>query len=500
MDDGARGTATGELLPGGLAYLDDEPLPAPAGRRQRVLRTLVWLVVVAALLGTAAVLGVRYAGESDVRSVLASSTSTYGRVIGELRRAADAEELAAVAVTAPRAADELSRDLGRLRDAGGMRRAALAAQVAAERDVLLAVADLADVDRAPLRVWGDAHDDLADAVDDERAARAALASVDDDAARRLPDTDAALRRVTSTVGEALVRDVTGTAADLLGALTDTQTTADVRAIAERAGGQRRAVLAASERLEGSDSEVLGAFSEALQAVSELAALTPDDTSMWAPVRDRLATHLAVVGDADGSVAAGAVRGRLPIVLGALDDLVAQAAAAQAAWEAEHAAAVAAQTADTEALAAYAGQVRAVAAEVSALRTQLDQAVARGDQVRTGDLVVALEPLWVAADRIAAELATAAPPPATAPAHAALTDVASRALSALTAAREQVRADGCVDCPATDSAAWQSLLQAQTAAASWPDAVAAWESAVVAAEHAIATRPLPTPPESDAPAP
>lgn len=481
-------------LPGGLAFADDGRPPTPS-RRRRTLRTMTWLLVVSALLGGGTVAAARHLGESDVREVLASSTSTYSRVLLQLRQAADAEALAAVAVTAPGAADQLTADLARLSDDGGQRRAAVAAQVAAERDVLLAVGTLEDVDRTPLRAWGDAHRELASAVTAETRTRGVLRVVDERAARRLPDTPATLRRITSTVGEALVVDVTQTAGDLLADLGAATTTADLRAAAGRAAPQRDAVRAASTGLRGTgDARVLEAFAAGLQAVGDLREITPAETGGWPGVRARLAQQLGVVADADDSLAAGAVRGRLPLVLTAVDGLVARVAAAHAAWQTLHDAAVRAQADDGAALRRYADLVRAQATGWAELRGQ----VAVLDGVAGGQLAAAVAPVAASAAQVQTALSAVVVPAGGETAHGALTAGVAGVVGPVVRVHEQLQA--CAGCPAAEGPARVMLQEAQSALPAWDGALPTWEAAVTAALEAVAARPLPAPPEADAPPP
>lgn len=484
-------------LPGGLGFVNDARAPAPS-RRRRTLRTVTWLLVVGALLGGGGVAATRYLGDADVRGVLASSTSSYSRVLLQLRDAADAEALAAVAVTAPRAADGLATDLSRLSDGRGARRAAVAAQVAAERDVLLAVAALEDVDRAPLKAWGAAHAELAAAVTAETRTRAALHAVDADAARRLPDTPATLRRISSTVGETVVDDVTRSAGDLLAGLGDAASTADLRAVAGRAAPQRAAVRAAAAGLRGTgDSRVLEAFAGALEAVGELRDITPAQTGAWPGVRDRLEQRLRVVADADDSLEAGAVRGRLPLVLVALDGLVDRAAAAHAAWQPLHDAAVAAQAHDSAALRRYADLVRAQAATWPELQAQVAALAGRQD-APADELAAAVAAVAVPTAEQVTALSALAVPPGTEAAHAALTAGVAGVAGPLRRAGDALQA--CSDCAVADGAARQALHEAQTALPAWQPALTTWEAAVAAALAAVAARPLPVPPEADAPPP
>lgn len=462
-------------LPGGLSFTDEEDDELAATPAGRWLSTLLWLLVLSVLAGGAGVYGARWLGESDVRSVLGSSGATYGSVLDRLREAPDAAALADVAASAPAAAARLEADLERLEGTSGERRSSVARQVAAERDVLLAVGELDRLDTAPLRVWGDAHGQLTEAVAAESAARSRLLVVDPPAARRLPDSAAVLRDVGVTVGEAVVDDVAQAAADLLGELEAAIGTAQVRATAERADAQRAVVAAAGQGLGGGQgAAVLAAFSDALLAVAELRSLTPADTTVWVPVRGRLQSSLQVVADADADLAAGTVRGRLPLVLGALDRLVARAEAAQAEWQPRHDAAVAAQAADAAALRAHAERVRTAAAAWDAARPSV------AALARAGAGPQELDAAWTAVDGVRLTLSGSPVPAAVAAEHAALVVAVEAVERPLRLAREQA---------VTEPVSVTALL------AGWDGALARWEVALAAADAEVAVRTLPPPPEA-----
>lgn len=472
-------------LPGGLPFSDDdEPLDPPRGRG---LRTAAWLLVVGLLLGGGGAFGARWLGESDVRSVLASSTATYAQVLTRLRSAADAEALAAAAAGAPGAAERLQADLDRLDSTSGERRRAVAGQVAAERDVLLAVAALDEVDRAPLRIWGMAHAELAAAVEAEERARSVLLVADSAAAQRLPDTPAVIRRIGSTVGEAVVGDVARSAGDLLADLGAATRTADLRTAAERAEGQRSAVVAAQEGLGGSaDAAVLAAFANALQAVGELRTLTPAETGGWPAVRTRMGDALRIVADADSSVAAGLVRGRLPIVLESIDRLVVQAEQAQAAWQPAYDAALAAQAGDDAALRAHGDRVRAAVEAWTQLRSDVEALAGTGG---AGEVLVAAAS---DATSLRTDLAAAAPPAGVEAAHAGLVaavDAVARPLAAGVVALD------CIECTGVQDTLRDSVGAAALALPAWDPALAAWEAALAAAQQAVTDRALPPPPDA-----
>jgi len=467
MDVGQRSGADG-LLPGGLAFDDQEPEHQPKGGRWR---TLAWLLALAGLLGTAGLAGNSWVRDADLRAVLDSSTATWAASISALRSAPDVAAVAAAASAAPAAAERLTGDLQRLRSSQGAR-AAVAGQVAAERDVLLAVAGLDGVDRSPLRVWGEAHPRLSAASAAEAASRRTLRSAVPDAAAALPDLASVLSGVGTKVGAALVADVTRAAGDLLSSLETVSSTAQLRAAAVRATAQRDAVLPAAGGLPGSaDGRVLQAFAAALAAVADLRGLTPAETGAWPDVRGRLADRLAVVVQGVTSLEAGSVRARLPVVLAAVDAVVRRAAQAQAAWQPVHDAALAAQAKDGAALRRYAGQVRAVTASWAAVRPGLDAA-------RAGPGGPALTTAADDAARVAAGLDALLPPAALAAAHAELRAAAGAAESAL-----RVAVAGCGPCQ-----------PAEAAATGWEVATSRWEAAVTAGADAIAARALPPSPQ------
>ena len=479
-------------LPGGLSFLPDDeppPPPGPRGWGGRLLR----LLLVVAVLGATGVVGVRWAGEQDVRDVLASSTLTYAHVLDVVSSARDPQALANAAALAPRSAERLEGDLSRLRDEPGERRAAVAAQVAAERDVVLALAPLERLADGPLDVWGRTSEALAAAVDAEARTRSALRVHDGDAARALPDTAAALRRMSTTAGGVLVEDVQRSAGELLDGLAAAARTADLRAAAERAVGQRTAVQAAEDGLGPSgDAAVLAAFGAALQAVQDLQPLTPADTSAWPGVRARIAEHLRFVADSDDGLVAGSVRARLPLVLTAVDGVVARAEEAHAAWQPVHDAAVAQQAADRDGLARAREAVAATGTEVTRVRAGLTALLAAApDAAAAARELAGLES---SADLAAAELRGAVVPVGTEDAHAGLLRVVEALAAPLAAAHDELRLSACQDCPAADAATWSALAAAAQAAGGWEAAVAGWESAVAQADAAVAARVLPPPPD------
>jgi hypothetical protein len=483
-------------VPGGLAFLEDSllevELPPPLPRRSLPAR-LLRLLLALALLAGAGLAGARWAAEQDVRDVLASSTSTYARVLDLAGAARDPVALASAAALAPRGAERLQADLSALTDEPGERRAAVAALVTAEREVLLALAPLERLPDGPLRVWGTTAARLAEAVEAEVRARAGLRRVDDGAADALPDSASALRRVQATMGAALVDDVQRTAGELLDDLEAATRTAELREVAARAPGQRAAVAAAQRGLAGGGGAgVLADFGGALAAVEELTALTPGDTSAWPGARGRLQQALQAVADADDSLEAGSVRARTPLVLAALDGLVRRAGQAHAAWQPVHDAAVAQQAADRAVLQRYGEQVRAGATEWAQVRGGAEALLAGAPT--TGAAAAELDRLAAAADRVAAVLA-GRPPAGVEQAHAGLVDATRALRAALTGAYDALRRDPCRDCPAPATASWAGLRRAAPAARAWDDALAAWETAVTDADAAIGARPLPPAPDA-----
>jgi hypothetical protein len=480
----ADGREEGDL-PGGLWFTDEAPPPPPPPAHpwaRRVLST----VVVLALLSGAALVGLRWAGEADVRDVLASSTATYGRVLGALGSAADAEALAAAAALAPRAVEHLEGDLARLRGTRGERRAAVAAQVTAERDVVAALAPLERLADDPLSVWGSSHAALTSAVEDETRTRSQLRAVDAGAVRGLPDTAGAVRRAAATVGAALVDDVQRAAATVLDDLARATRTADLRTAAARAVGQREAVAAAQAGLTG--AAALAAFAAALDAVAELAALTPADTAGWSSVRGRLQEQLSAVGASDDSLTAASVRARLPLVLASVDRVVAAAEQAHADWRPGHDAALAQQAADRAALQRYADAVRALDPDVAALT-----AAAAALRARTGtttELLPDADALAADAERLLSALGD--PPPAgVEAAHARLVAALQAVVGPALEVFEQLRTSSCTGCPASDAPSWRRL----GATGPWSGELAVWDTAVADAEAAVAARALPPPPDA-----
>jgi hypothetical protein len=189
------------------------------------------------------------------------------------------------------------------------------------------------------------------------------------------------------------------------------------------------------------------------------------------VRGRLQDALRVVADADGSLQAGSVRGRLPLVLDAVDRLVRRAEQEHAAWLPVRDAALAAQSADADALRRHGEQVRSAAAAWSGVVRALDELAQQpADPVLVDDA-------WVRADGVRRALEAAVPPEAVAGQHAALVQAAAAVEAPLRARREQGAGAGATPSPAA-----------------WEPALAAWEAALAAAEADVAGRPLPPPPD------
>lgn len=506
-------------LPGGLSFSAADPdLPL---RRAGWLRRIAWTLVLAGVLGAAGVAGTSWLRDADVRASLDSSTRTWSRALGTLTFADDVVAVAAAAEAAPAAADRVGRDLSALRSTAGARRSAVAGQLAAERDVLLALAALEGVDRAPLAVWGEAHARLTAAVDAEASSRRALRAVDERAARRLPDLGAVLLAVGATVGDALTQDVTQASAELLTELGAARSTADLRTAADRSAAQQEAVLAARSGLQPSgDGAVLDAFAEALGAVTGLDELAPADTSAWAGARAELDSALgrvaagAVDGAAGGgadSLAAGSVRAQLPVVLSGLDRLVQRAVEAHQAWLPVRVAAEQSRDDDEAALETYGGQVQAVKRSSDRVRQGLaavqasgqaeggpvssDDPESSGEPSSTADAATAVLLLADQVDGARADLAGLTVPAVAVGPHTDLLAFVTSTESSVRAAGALLDDDRCADCPAVEARGWSALERVAEDGAAWDTALARWEAAQLAALDQVAGRVLPPPPDA-----
>ncbi|MFP5219796.1 MAG: hypothetical protein ACLGIG_08675, partial [Actinomycetes bacterium] len=311
---------------------------------------------------------------------------------------------------------------------------------------------------------------------------------------RLPDTGAATRRVATTVGAAVVEDVQRSAVELLDTLAAAERTADLRAAAASAGGLAAAVGAAERGLAGTaDGAVLREFAGALGAVQRLEGLKPDDTSVWPEVRAELTRRLQAVGAADNSLTAGSVRGRLPIVLTDVDTLVTRAEQAHAAWVPVHAAAVERAQRETSALDRYERTVRDLDRSVAELRafvTQLGDRAGEPVPQGTGSMAVVQRDAASLADALRA----VQPPGDLLRAHAEVSEPVMTAATALTTAVTALAAETCVDCPVGSTPPWRAVGDAGQALDAWPGALTAWGDAVAKARAAVASRPLPPPPD------
>lgn len=474
-------------LPGGFTFLPDEPPPVRRGLVRRVLPAVLTVALVAGL----AVVAVQWQRDGDLRDVAEASSTTYTRVVQRFTLASDPTELATAAASAQAAADRLDTQRLRLSSRSSNTRAALARQVAGERDVAHALSGLGRIREAPLATWGSAQPSLTAAVSAELRSRSTLHTIDAGVAHGLPDTGAMLARVTSTVGAALVDDVQDSAGQLLDVLAGAKTTRELRTAAADAEAQRAAVLSARAGLDASSSgQVLDEFAAALAAVQHLAMVTPADTSVWPDARTQLTQHLTFVGSAATSLAAGSVRTRVPVVLLGVDDVVSRAAQAQAAWVPVHDAAVAQQAADAATLRRTADDVRSALADVAAVRTRLGSVVAQ--PITNVVAATALAPLSSALLLDVNRLRSDAAPAGTTDAATALVDRVTALAQPVEDAEQSLATDPCPDCSAWDGPAGAALEPAL--AVTWDQQTTAWEGAVTAAGAAIDARQLPPPPD------
>lgn len=482
--------AAGGLL-GGLVF-DPDDEPAPTSGRRRLARALAWLLTLA-LLAAAGLAGARWWSDRDIRDVLRSSRDAYGSAVQQVMLVRDAGSLASVAGRIQPAADVLDGLAGRVPQGADRRRAAVAAQVRAEAAVVRALAPLTGLTSAPVAVYGRVASGLGAAAEQERRTRAEVAAVDPGAVRGLADPMVLVRHVATAAGGALIEDVQRSGGELLDGLAQAQRTADLRAAGDRAAGQRDAVVAARSGLSTSSAgaKVLDDLVAALDAVAELRQVSPAATGGWPDIRGRLAQHLGAVGEAAGSLAAGSLRARLPIVLATVDGVVDRAAQAQAAWVAARDAAAAQQAADTAALDRYAARVTAALRDAGAARTAIEPIVA---QPGTTDATARqLQPLAAALSGAVDTARTEPVPPGVQPAHAALLAGLDAFGAPLAAAVLDLATATCRDCPATTVPGWQPLTAA--ASVSWDGPARAWRRAVDAARQAVAARQPPAAPDA-----
>lgn len=539
----------------GLDVLWDSVAPEPdlPVRRRSWPARLVSLVVVLAVLAAAAVVGLRWTGDADLRRALASSTRDFNGALNALATARTAAKAATAAGSAAAAAEAVERAAGDLGPVRSQRERVVAQQLRAEADLLRALGALDGVAATPLATWGSAHARLSDALEAEESTRRALRAHHRGAAARLADPRRAVASVAAALAPALVEDATGASTRLLKQLREAGTTGDLRALGAAAAVDQPAVAAAAAALPpGEQARTLTGFSDALAALSELARIDGERAGGWALTRGELARTFGGLADS-GAPGAGNVRAVLGDALTSADAVIATAAVAIAGWRADTQRALAARTADAARLDEHATAVRVQLAAFDALQAELSAfARAAGETDSTTTAVEASSFLLGAAEARAAVIAelglrippavtaevpaavdpadpaAAAPgPAATAPAPTpaapapgapapgtgtpaapalGLPDPVLTAGQSLVAVLQQSQAqtsaagealancaDACGDFRQTP--AWRTLLSASFGTASaYASALEQWEAAVKTAADDIANRPLPAKPD------
>ena len=262
---------------------------------------------------------------------------------------------------------------------------------------------------------------------------------------------------------------------MAGAMGEARTTADLRAAADVAVDQQRALRRTARA--APTVEPLVRCADAVDALAGLQELSPEDVSAWAQVRPVLETSL-------GDEAA----------LAHADALVLQAEEAGARWRADVDAARAARDRDAAALAGHASGVRGLTSPWGQLDAELgpllDALVLRpaapADQAQLAGISARY-------DAVAAALSSAAAPGGVAAEHLALAQAATADAAAVRALADGLASS--LGSPPEQARPLLDVLGQQRAAtvAARAAAMVAWESAVSRAGTLVATRPLPEPP-------
>lgn len=480
---------------------DDPPQPeAPAGSGRR--RTLLIASAAVTAVAVAGVLVAGYVADSGIRTALAGSTRDFNTVVTALAEASESGKVAAAADTAGPAADRIDGALRRLGATSGAERNSVRDQLAAERDVLLAVAKLSTVGSEPLATWGGAHDTLSAALDAERESRGALARHQADAAGKLADTGVMLSKVTVAVGPALVEDATDQSIQLLQSLKAVSSTADLRKLGDAAAPEQAAVKAAAKALPAGDGkQVLTGYAAALGALAELSTIDAERTAGWPGTRAALAQTFGQVSAAAGSTGGANVRVVLDSALGAADKVVGAAAAAIADWKAKTDAAVKAREVDTEALASYSSFFRSQVSTYEQLRQDLSAFTDRVEDPNAGvTYYEGYQFLSQAAQdrRNVRDLLVGMDVPAgVRDEHREMVSAIDRATSAVQSAYDGLaQSEDCYDCPSyRDTPGWRRFQsESDEISKAYSGAMQRWEAAAAAEKVAITNRPLPTKPQ------
>jgi hypothetical protein len=506
-DHAAGEGAVDDSAPLGLHWVPDEEAPgeqAESGqRRRRPLLAAVAVVAVTASVA-AAVLVAGHLGGSDVRTALTSSTREFNTLVAELTAATDSSDVAAAAGAAATASERVGEALQRLDRGSDAETASVQGQLEAERDVLRAVAELAEVDSAPIVTWSAAHDDLASAVDAESETRRVLAQHHDEAAADLGDTSAMVAQVGAAVGAALVDDAAARSARLLETLQKANATADLREVGDAAAPHQAAVAAAAKvSPEGDAEQVLSGYAAGLAALAELSRIDAERTGTWSSTRVKLAQAFgqAVAAGATGGASVGVV---LDTSLASADRVVAAADAAIADWKAKTGAAIDDRQADSEALEEYASYFRSQAKTYEQLRIDLSTFTDRVEDPNADvSYFEAYEFLSQAAQdrRFVRDAMVAMDVPAGVRSpHEETVAAIDRAISAVQSAYDGLeQSEDCFyydDCPYyRDTPGWRHF-QAESAAIGeqYASALERWEAATAGEKAVIANRALPPEPQ------
>lgn len=488
-----------------LGWSQDDATVGAAGPARVGRKVLAGgLAALVAVLATGGVLLGRYVSDGELRTAMSTSTRDYNRVLTALTRATDSAAVQAAAAEAAPVAERLERLHGDLDAGQGPEHEAVRAQLQAENDLLLAVADLRQIDVEPLATWTAAHSDLAESLEAEAASRADLARHRPDDAAQLAATGSLLESMSTAVGPALVADTAAEAERLLKRLHDAALTADLRKVGNDVAAEQGAVADAADALpDGDGKKVLSGYATALASMTDLSKIDAEHTGGWTATRAKLAQTFGQVASAAGTSDGAGVRDALEEALTAMDGVVNKASAAMADWKVKTENAVAAQKTDTENLASYTSFFRSQSKVYEQHRQDLAAFTARVEDPNAG--VTYYEGYaflsQAAQDRrdVRDMMVGMDVPAGVRDAHEQVVAAIDRAIGAVQSAYDGLeQSEDCYfeDCLYyRDTPGWQTFQSESDAIGeAYADAMKVWEADAAAAKASVSSRTLPAKPE------
>ena len=457
-----------------------------------------WLVVVGgglALLlvaGAATAMGYRYFRDRPVHEDFQSAQRSVSEVVRRLSQASDLEQLAVAGDLAARAdATVTSNERGMRTETSTYARAAHRVLVR-ELVVLRSAASLKSYDTEGVVGWGRTHQDLVTGLRAIGKARAQLASVDEEAATRVPASSGLLPNLEGVVGRAVASTTQDTMTDTLARLADADGTERVRALAGRAVRQGLTIEAALTGVDEASRDDLKALREVYDAIAALSVLDADHLDEWGSLRGPLLTTVSDLGPTQRTAGRG--------VLTHLDDLVRGGQARLSEWRQTYKAAAKRRSDDAAALEKYRSKMDAQMHRYSALRVDLSDWIAMVEEpssyVTWSDAYTALyDAEWQRQQVVDAMTALDVPQQAQND-HAELVAVIDDAIEAVRSANSGVSdAEYCTNsCYYKDTPGWTRFsAESERIAKAYGSAVDAWETMISGATAEIQQRPLPEQP-------